>query len=68
MYIGLGKNTKERPTVYRVLFEEALDLEMIDDLRKATQKNLEFGRERFKEEVELLYGRRVNPTKTGPKV
>ena len=68
VYIGLGKDVEECQAVYRGLFEETLDSGMIEDLRKATQKNLGFGSHRFKEEIELLYGRRVNPAKTGPKI
>ena len=36
VFIGLETNAKEHQTLYRGLFEEALDLDMIDDLRKAT--------------------------------
>ncbi|MGB5707248.1 MAG: transposase [Arenicellales bacterium] len=67
VYLELGKDMEDRRAVYRGLFAEGLDSNMVDELRKATQKNLGFGRDRFKEEIELLYGRRVKPEKTGPK-
>jgi hypothetical protein len=50
------------------LFEDATDLTLIDKLRQATHENLRFGRTRFKEEIELLYGPRIQTEKTGPKV
>ena len=53
VHFSLGKDVEERRVVYRGLFDEALDSDMIDDLRNATQKKLGFGRERFKEEIEL---------------
>jgi putative transposase len=68
VYFELGKGMEDRRAVYRGLFAEGLDSNMVDELRKATQKNLGFGRDRFKEEIELLYGRRVKPVKTGPKI
>jgi putative transposase len=42
-----------------------IDGELLSDVREALNKGLALGSERFRDEVEALYGRRVKPAKMG---
>jgi putative transposase len=68
-YLALGKVAEERYRSYRELFKYQVDGELLDDVRNALNKGLALGGERFQDEVEALYGRRVKPAKMGrPKI
>jgi putative transposase len=64
-YLSLGKTRDERQTAYRALFKHHLDQRMITDIRNAVNKGLAFGSNRFKEQIEHNYQRRVVPGKAG---
>ncbi len=64
-YLGLGESSLERQGVYRSLFRTYVDDELLDDIRMALNKGLALGEDRFKDEIERLYGRRVRPAKMG---
>ncbi len=55
--------------VYRDFFKSHVEGGQLKQIRTAVNKGLALGNERFKDEVEALYGRRVRPEKMGrPKV
>jgi hypothetical protein len=58
------KNSTPVPLVlcwvaYRALFRAHLDEEALDEIRKASNRGLPLGSERFREQVEAALGRRV---------
>jgi putative transposase len=64
-YVSLGKTADDRHKCYRELFSYHIDGELLSDVRDALNKGLALGSERFRDEVEVLYGRRVKPGKMG---
>lgn len=64
-YLRLGKDVAEREENYRELFKYHVDGQLIKDLREATNKGMALGSERFKEEIEFNYKRRVKPARMG---
>ncbi|WP_177419307.1 transposase [endosymbiont of Lamellibrachia barhami] len=64
-YLRLGETGDERQRAYRALFSAHVDNELLNDIRSAVNKGLALGGERFKLEIEQLYGRRVKPAKMG---
>ena len=66
-YLELGMDTAERAAAYRALFTGHLDTPLLAQIRHASNSGLALGNERFKEEVEILSGRRVELLKRGPK-
>lgn len=64
-YLKLGNTKAERATVYRELFKSHVEGGQLKQIRDAVNKGLALGNERFKDEVEALYGRRVRPGKMG---
>ncbi len=64
-YLRLGDSSPARQKAYRDMFRSHVDDELIKDIRLAVNKGLALGAERFKEEIEFLYGRRVRPAKMG---
>ncbi|MFT5117987.1 MAG: putative transposase [Kiritimatiellia bacterium] len=64
-YVSLGKTADDRHQCYRELFSSHIDGELLSDVREALNKGLALGSERFRDEVEALYGRRVKPAKMG---
>ncbi len=64
-YLQLGKESSDRQRSYRELFDAHVDRELIKDLRLATQKGLVLGTERFKDQVEALYGRKMRAGRAG---
>jgi len=65
MYKLLGSSEQEKQENYRKLFATELDVDMITDLRYATQKGLVFGREDFKHQVACLVGRKIGNGRQG---
>ena len=64
-YKQLGKTDAQRQKAYRSLFRVHVGERLIEDIRSAVNKGLALGDERFKEEIEVLCGRRVKPAKMG---
>ncbi|HEB26690.1 MAG TPA: transposase [Porticoccus sp.] len=64
-YMALGDNLEKRLSSYRELLKGQVDSDLITDIRQSINRGLLLGSERFKDEVELLYGRRVKPAKMG---
>jgi len=67
LYAKLGRTPSERQERYRGLFTAHIDENVLSDIRTATNKGLVLGNDRFKDEVEVLTGRRVKSQKRGPK-
>lgn len=66
-YLQLGYNKQERMQSYRALFKHHIANNLITEIREATNKNMVFGNEKFKDEIELTLKRRVRPIKPGRK-
>jgi putative transposase len=65
LYTALSKDEKTRQAVYRELFRDQLDPEMIDEIRVATNSNYALGSPRFQAQVAVVLGRRVTPGESG---
>ncbi len=65
MYGGLGSTETSRQEKYRELFRYSLEPGLIDEIRRATNGNFVLGKERFKEEISKVLGKRVTPGKAG---
>ena len=65
LYLGLGQTATERQQCYRDLFRYQVDGELLDDIRKAANKGLVLGNERFVAEVEALTGKELHEKKRG---
>ena len=64
-YLALGKDDAGRRAVYQALFRHRMPDAMIDEIRRATNGNFALGNDRFKEEIEAVLGRRVQPGRPG---
>ena len=64
-YLKLGKSKEERLKRYRSLFQAHIEGNLLEQIRSSVNQGLALGNRRFKEEIELLYGRRVQPAKMG---
>ncbi len=64
-YLRLGRNKNERLKAYRALLQSHVEKELLAQIRASVNKGLALGSERFMDEVELLYGRRVKAAKMG---
>ena len=67
LYNALGNNVQQRASAYNELFKSQLDVKFIDNIRTASNKGMAIGSDRFKDEIEILSGRRVRSMKRGPK-
>jgi putative transposase len=64
-YLGLGREKSERQKNYRSLFTNHIDGALLKEIRENTNKGMVVGNDRFREEIELMTGRRVQPKKRG---
>ncbi len=64
-YLRLGTADSTRQSVYRSLFAAHVDEVLLNDIRQAVNKGLTLGNDKFKDEIESLYGRRVKPARMG---
>jgi putative transposase len=64
-YLSLGTTADDRYKYYRELCSYHIDSLLLTDIRKALNKGHALGNEKFKDEIEKLYGRRVKPAKMG---
>jgi putative transposase len=65
LYSSLGSSESARNRVYRELFRNELDPDLVDEIRTATNGNYALGSPRFQEEVAAMLKRRVTPGKSG---
>ena len=64
-YQKLGANSGERLSNYRALFEKPVEQSLTKEISTALNKGLALGSDKFKKEIETLYGRRVTQAKMG---
>tara|TARA_R110002072_G_scaffold118428_1_gene250044 strand:- start:4639 stop:5325 length:687 start_codon:yes stop_codon:yes gene_type:complete len=64
-YLRLGTNKKERLSAYKSMFKAHVDDELLEQIRSSVNKGMALGNDRFKEELETLYGQRVRPATMG---
>jgi putative transposase len=64
-YLNLERDSDKRRENYRELFKHQLSDTVLEQIRKATNKGMIVGNDRFREEIETLTGRRVKEKKRG---
>jgi len=64
-FLNLASSVEARMSSYKSLFESSLNLNLINQIRTATQSNYALGSELFKREVSEALGRRVSCGKAG---
>ncbi len=64
-YLKLATDKEKRLSSYRALFKAHVEVELLEQIRSSVNKGLSLGSDCFKDEVEMLYGRRVRPAKMG---
>lgn len=65
LYEALGLDASARQAAYRELFRYALDVGLVDEIRKATNGNYALGNALFVQQIEEALGRRVTAGKAG---
>lgn len=65
LYLSLGETTQQRQTRYRALFKKKVEGKLLEDIRKAANKGLVLGNNRFIDEVEALTGQTLHAKKKG---
>ncbi len=60
-YLNLGRGEAERQEAYRGLFRTHVGTEMTNLINQAVDRGMALGSERFKDELEALFARRVRP-------
>ncbi|MCE9687621.1 transposase [Shewanella sp. AS16] len=65
LYLTLGDNEAKRQEQYRALFKSHVDVRLLDDIRKAANKGLALGNERFIDDIVALTGKRLDAGKRG---
>jgi len=63
-YLNLGRDSDKRRKNYRELFTHHFSDTVLEQIRKATNKGMIVGNDRFREEIEALTGRRVKEKKS----
>ncbi len=64
-YVALAERKDTRLAAYRALFNPPLDSKFAEEVTLSISKGMALGSDRFKDEVEAIYGRRVKPGVTG---
>ena len=64
-YFRLGETKDERIKNYRALFSHHVAGDLLEDIRSSVNKGMAVGDDRFKDEIEILTGRRLKPKKVG---
>jgi len=67
VYNSLGATPQARADAYRTLFSSALDSSVLEQIRQASNKGMALGNDKFKQQIQLLSGRRVMSQKPGPR-
>ena len=61
LYLRLANNAHDREAAYRALFSEHTDSRILNEIRRATNTGCVLGDARFRERIEALTGRQVQP-------
>ena len=62
---ALGPDPKSRSSVYKDIFQEALDRQVVQQIRDATRQGVPFGDGRFVAQIEQMVGRRLKVRSVG---
>lgn len=65
LYLALGDTAAQRQASYRALFRSAQEVELLEQIRQASNGNFALGGARFAEEIAAALGWRVTPGKPG---
>lgn len=65
LYLALGETDERRCEAYRCLFDEDGHRMQFDGVRDATERGVVLGNDRFREELEVALGRRVEKYRHG---
>lgn len=65
LYMMLGSDALGRQAAYRELFRYELEPGLVDEIRRATNRNFVLGDARFAAQVSAALGRRVTPGQSG---
>ena len=65
LYLALASNYNDRLQEYRQLFSRVLSTGFLTEIRQSSNSCMALGSEKFKQEVELLTGRRMQAKKNG---
>lgn len=65
LYVGLARSRVARQSAYQEMFRTALDPDVIDSLRAATNGGWALGDTHFKRQIAKALGRRVAPLPRG---
>lgn len=66
-YLTLGNTTEERLHAYRALFKYYMDTDTLHTIRTSVAKGFALGENRFKEQIEQNFNRRMTPLAAGRK-
>lgn len=64
-YLQLARDEPERQRRYRELFKDELKPELLNAVRTATNRNVVFGNDKFRSEIEAALQCRLHPVKRG---
>jgi len=65
LYLQLGDNDDARQANYRALFDVPIETRELDEIRHATNKSWVLGSDKFKERIEAVSARQVQPKARG---
>jgi putative transposase len=65
LYLGLDRDAANRRSVYRALFQDAIEASTLDAIRRATNAAWVLGSDRFRRETARLLNRRAAPLPKG---
>lgn len=65
LYLALGQSKDERIQNYHALFKAHIEPDILDAIRKATNKDQVLGNNKFKEEIEKMLNRRITSYEHG---
>ncbi len=65
IYQNLGSDSSQRQANYFALFDHQIPKQTLEEIRNATNKAWVLGNDRFKEKIETLLGRQVQPKARG---
>ena len=65
LYLRLANSAHDRQATYRALFSEHIDSRVLNEIRQATNTEWVLGNDRFRERIEALTGRQVQPKSRG---
>jgi len=64
-YLALGTTESDRLKSYRELFVHQIEPVLLEEIRENINKSMALANDRFKEEIEAMTGRRLQPKKRG---